>query len=122
MFPMPKGILIPQHTMALYFGDGRLTRRHIKHIVEQRTAEHKSADEIKHLLDLVPETIMHYQLGVENKNQKYPGSIVRARLIENSIDWIVVVMDAEVQKVRDVITAFKSGPGYIRALQNKNSI
>lgn len=122
MFPMLKGILIPQYTMALRFGDGRLTRKHIKHIVEQRTTEHKSLNEIKQLLDLVPETIMHHRLEIVNRNKKYPGSIIRACPFKDSGDWILVVMDAEVRKTRDVITVFISGPKYVHALQNKNSI
>jgi len=105
MYPMKKGELIADPDRGFRVGDGLLTRKRIKHIVEQRKAEGKSADEIKEIIDHIPDVIAAPDLELPNRNQKYPDGIMRFKAFQEWERAVVVVMDRKKGVTRKIIIA-----------------
>ncbi len=119
MYNMEKGAFIARPDEALHVGDGLLTRRQIKHIIEQRKAERKSAEDVKQILAWVPEVITAFDFEMTNWNQSYQGSIVRAKIFHEHDRGLVVVMDKKEYDKRGVITAHEYSPKHLHLLQKK---
>ena len=119
MYSLARGEFILDPEKTIYWHDGRITRRHAKHMIEQRKEERKSPKEIKELLMLSLEAIVNPDFEVPNTNERHPGSIMRVKIFEQGGDGVVVVMDKEVENYRDVITVFSRDPKGIRALKKK---
>src|SRR5581483_9977148 len=84
MFNLEKGVPIAEPEQGIRIGDGFLTRKQVKHIVEQRKAEGKSLAEIKDLIDHIPATILECDFELSNRNLKYIGSIMRCKVFKLS--------------------------------------
>lgn len=124
MCALEKGILIARpDEIILQCGDGYMTRRQLKHIVEQRKAELLSPEEIKRLLDLAQQVITGFDFETYNKNPRYSGSIMRIKVFKNQERSIAVVMDQKTQGGRAVITAYtyKLVYAYFRLLEKLNA-
>jgi hypothetical protein len=108
MYHMEKGAFIfdPDKEIAR-FGGCHITRRQVKHIIEQRKDEGKSAEEIVELLCLIPQATVNYNFEIPNRNLKYPGSVLRALVFPGKTSGIIVVLDKPMDGVRDVITALQ---------------
>jgi len=119
MYLLEKGAFVVDFEKAIVFEDGRLTRKQVKHIIEQRKAERRSSDAIKRLLYRALETLREPDFVLPNTNQRHPGSIMWVKFFEKEKMGVVVVMDAESQKRRDVITAFFRDAQGIRRLHKK---
>src|ERR1700733_6087684 len=109
MYPMEKGVFIAEPGYVLRVGDCRISRRQIKHIVEQRKAEHKSLEEVAEIVCLIPEVIFGFDFEMPNYSQKYPESIIRAKIFAEREQGVVIVMDKK-QAMRDLITAHLYSP------------
>lgn len=119
MYGMEKGAFIARPDEAIPIGDGMLTRRQIKHIIEQRKAERKSAEEIKTVLALIPEAIVNPDFEVMNWNRAYRESIVRAKIFYETDRGVIVVMDRELRGKRNVITGYLCSPKRVSRIENK---
>ena len=86
--------------------DIQITRKQIKHVIEQRKAEGKSADEIRCIISYIPKTIIDFDFEIINQNQKYAGSILRVKVFKKWGCGMVVAIDKEVDGRRDLITAY----------------
>lgn len=119
MYPLEKGIFIIDPDKDFRIGDGMLTRKQIKHIVEQRKAEGKSADEIKEIIDHIPSVIFAADFELSNRNPKYPGSVMRFKYFQEWEKGLAVVMDQKKGAVRKVITAHLYSSKKILLLRKK---
>jgi hypothetical protein len=119
MYFLEKGVFVPDFEKIISFADGRFSRRQIKHIIEQRKAEGKSINNLKHLMDCALEALREPDFVLLNTNQSHPGSIMRVKFFEMEKTGVVVVMDAEIKKCRDVITAFSRDIKGIKRLHKK---
>lgn len=118
MYGLKKGVPISCPDAALSIGDCTFTRRQIKHIIEQRKAEHKSLDEVKKILDMIPEAILDCDFEIPNWNQTHKGSIVRAKTFQGD-RGIIVVLNEELYGSRGVITAHLCSPKHISLIKKK---
>jgi hypothetical protein len=102
-----KGIFIERpDEIILQCGDGYMTRRHLKHIVEQRKDDHHTSEEIKKMLDDVSNIIQNFDFEIANSNRKYPGSVLRVKVFKSRERGAVVVMDAPINAKRPIITTY----------------
>ena len=119
MYALEVGYLILRSEETIYVADSSINRRQAKHIVEQRRADGKSAEEIKQLLDYALETVVNFNFEIPNTNLNRPGSIMRIKLLEGQEKGIVVVMDKKTENKREIITAFERNPHGIQRLIKK---
>ena len=119
MYPMEKGVAIFDFQASFHIYDGRLSRRQIKHIIEQRKSEGKPKIEIKNLFYDIPETIMHADFEMPNTNLRYPGSIMRLKAFNTSRDGVIVILDKKTNQARDIITAFSRSSERISTMKKK---
>ena len=108
---------ISDPTSSFLFGDTRLTRQQVKHIVEQRVAEGKTAKEVSSMMERLPEVVQYPTLEYPNNSLKYPNSFRRARFYPELNKGIVVILDNKTGEIHDVITAFSNRPGTFRKLE-----
>src|ERR1700733_382571 len=119
MYRMEQGVLIIQPNKDVRISDALLTRKQIKHIVEQRKAEGKLIEEIKEIIEHIPAVVTAPDLELPNKNPKYPASVMRFKIFEEWERGLVVVMDRKKGATRKVITAHLYSRTRIRSLQEK---
>jgi hypothetical protein len=119
MYPMEKGVLISDPNRGVRIGDSLITRKQIKHIVEQRKAEGKSIEEIKEIILDIPAAIMDFDFEVPNRNERYPGSLIRYKVFSGLERGIAVVVDKKVRRMRTVITAYLCSPAKIYKIKKK---
>jgi len=121
MYPMEKGMFVVNSNEIIQFLDVRFSRRVVKHIVEQRKADGKSIPEIKNMFDDVLLAIARFDFEMPNPNQRYPGSILRIKVLDER-RGIVLVMDEQSRGGRDVVTAHPYRPVYIARLLKKKKL
>lgn len=119
MYPMEKGEPIYNMEQSFRIHDGRLSRRHIKHIVEQRKSEGKSTAEIKEMFDYIPSVVADFDFEIPNHNKKYPESILRFKVFQEFERGVVVVMDKKECNKRDIITVYFCSPKKIYLKKKK---
>lgn len=107
MYGLSKGERITRPDEIIFWsGNICATRKHIKHIVEQRKAEGKSLEDIQHIIRHIPKTIVNFDFEIANPNQKYNGSVLRVKVFKKWGYGIVAAIDEEVDGRRDLITAY----------------
>ncbi|MDE2019526.1 MAG: hypothetical protein KGJ13_04215 [Patescibacteria group bacterium] len=105
---------------AIYFGDGYLPRKQLKHIVERRKIAGKSSDYLKFLFGCVLATVTNCDFESPNRNSRHKGSILRVKTFGAGQKSTVVVMDKkEPNGLRKILTAFDKSPQGIRSLKKK---
>jgi len=119
MYAMEKGVLIINPDKGVRIGDSILTRKQLKHIVEQRKAEGKLADEIKEIIDYIPAAITEFDFEIPNPNPRYPESTIRYKVFQGWERGIAVVIDKKAKRGRDVITSYLCSPAKIFKIQKK---
>lgn len=119
MYPMDKGALIIDPNKGMRIGDGEITRKQMKHIVEQRKAEGRSLQEITGIVDYIPCVIIDFDFEIRNHNGKYPGSVIRYKVFQEWEQGIAVVMDEQSKNTRKVITAYLCSPAKIYKIREK---
>ena len=119
MYSMEKGVLIKNPYACTRIGDALLTRKQIKHIIEQRKTEGKSAEEIKEIIDHIPAAIMEFDFEILNSNPRYSGSSIRYKVFHESEQGIAVVLDKQAKDGRAVITSYLCSPAKIFKIQKK---
>jgi hypothetical protein len=119
---LEKGAIIQDPNADIRIGDCRITRRQIKHVVEQRKAENKSLEEVAQVINLIPEVILKPDFEAQNYSQKYPGSVIRAKTFTTLDQAMVVVLDEKHKKFRDLITAHLYSPDKMDLLKKKLNI
>jgi hypothetical protein len=88
----------------------RATRKQVKHIIEQRKADGKSIEEIKMIIGYLPILITNPDFEIFNPNQTHPGSVMRVKMFKMWQYGVVVVLDREMNDLRDLITAYPQRP------------
>ncbi|MGD1003788.1 MAG: hypothetical protein ABR884_04460 [Minisyncoccia bacterium] len=107
MYPLSKGERIVHPDKVIFRSkDIRTTRKQIKHVIEQRKAEGKSADEIRRIISYIPKTIIDFDFEIVNSNQKYAGSMLRVKVFKKWGCGMVAAIDKEVDGRKDLITAY----------------
>ncbi|MEK7092616.1 MAG: hypothetical protein AAB907_03250, partial [Patescibacteria group bacterium] len=101
------------------FGDARFTRQQAKHIVEQRIAEGKTAEEVNAIMERVPEVVRTPAFEYPNTSLKYPNSFRRAKFYPELNRGVVVILDNKTGEIHDVITAFTNRIEEFNRLQRK---
>jgi hypothetical protein len=107
MYHLEKGIFIhrPDEIIARC-GDGHITRRQVKHVIEQRKADGATPEEVKLILHHVPQTIIKPDFQVSNSNLRYPDSVIRVKVFRSWKHGLMVVLDKETDSGRGLITTY----------------
>jgi hypothetical protein len=104
---LEKGVFIERpDEIVLQCWDGYMTRRKLKHIVEQRKEDHHPAEDIKRMLDDASIIVKNFDFETVNPNKKYPGSIIRVKVFKSRERGAIVVMDAPIYEKRPIITTY----------------
>ncbi len=117
LFSSKKGSTITNPNESFTFGDGKITRKQMKHIIEQRKLEGKTPEEIKIIFSKIPEVIENPLLEYPNTSSNYPGSIVRIQKFDDLGGGVAVILDKG--EIKDVITAFTKRESEVNRLKNK---
>lgn len=104
---MDRGAKIQNPTEKIFITEQTpISRRAIKHIVESRMKDGLKTDQIDHLFKKAPETILFPEIEYLNKQEKYPGSIIRGKFDNTTQQGIMVLLDKENGSIRDIITLY----------------
>lgn len=83
-----------------------VTRKQIKHVIEQRKAEGRSLEEVREVVGNIPKTISNFDFEMVNSNQKYAGSVLQIKVFNKWERGMVVVLDKEMYGRKSLITAY----------------
>lgn len=118
MYPMKKGVFIldPEDKIQLSF-DVSISRRALKHIIENRKDNTYSMNRIKNMIDRIPIALNQPDFDVLNtKNQKY-NSFISGKIFSEEKEGLMIVYVIE-GKTKCVITAFyKARSGFKKYLK-----
>jgi hypothetical protein len=120
MYHLEKGIFIARpDEVIVRCGDGHITRRQVKHVIEQRKADGATPEEVKLILHHVPAVIIKPDFQVPNLNPRYPDSIIRVKVFKSWERGVITVLDREADNGRGLITAYSCRPTYAYFFQLK---
>jgi hypothetical protein len=121
-FPMRKGEFILNPTRMISFSPGILiSRKAIKHIVEQRSLIDRFDERaIKLLFQIARDAIMDPQIIAKNNNVKYPNSKLLGRFDSELNKGIMVVLEDAMERERSIITIFCKEARQFRKMQKNN--
>ncbi len=117
-FPLEKGVKISDPRKAFLFCDARITRKQIKHIVEQRKSDGKSPGEIKTLFCHMLGAIEDFDFELPNRNPRHIGSIMRIKIFRQG-DGVIIVMGKMKGGLHDLLTVFIRNSKGIKTLVKK---
>jgi len=105
-FGLPKGlhILHPDANVRVA-ANVFLSRRSLKHIVEERKIDGYSLKKIKIMFCRIQKVLKNPELQILNTNQKYVGSFISGRLYQKNFEALLVIHITEQTKQR-VINAY----------------
>ncbi len=107
MYDLAAGTIIKYPERVIFrFGDVSVTRKQIKHVIEHRKADGKSAEEIKQILSYALRTIFEFDFEIKNPTSKYAESILRVKAFKAWNRAIVLVLDKEKEGQRGLITIY----------------
>ncbi|HEU0081197.1 MAG TPA: hypothetical protein VFQ72_04250 [Candidatus Paceibacterota bacterium] len=113
MYPLDKGVLIARPIDDIRLGHRvSISRRALKHIIEERKADGYSLDKIYRLLVRVLRAVRRPGLIAKNLNKKYPNSIVFGRSFTLTKEYAVVICEPEGESFRIINAFYRSKSKY----------
>ncbi len=105
-FGLPKGHRISHPNIKMFIDDAvRISRRAIKHIVEERRDDTYTIAQIQGMFTKILETVHNPDFSISNNNKKYPGSFMTVKSYQKLNNMLVVVQNKNSSGVA-IITVF----------------
>jgi hypothetical protein len=122
-FPMGKGEVIRDPgEIILFFRDIYISRRSLKHIVEQRSInDGLGSCEIKLLIRRLGEVLLDPEIVIKSNSEKYRDSSTYGRFNPGENQAVMAIIDYADKNKKYLITAFyKEEKQFLKLLKKKN--